>query len=76
MKIEANVPEWAPAFLKVAVAKLIESYRPDAIYLFGSHARGTSGPGSDVDLLLVVEDGADRARRGAHLACRILRPLR
>ncbi len=34
-------------------------YRPDpnavAVYLFGSFARGTAVPGSDVDLLVVVE---------------------
>lgn len=29
------------------------------VYLFGSHARGEAGPGSDVDLCLVA-DGAER----------------
>jgi predicted nucleotidyltransferase len=30
--------------------------RPDAIFLFGSHARGDAGPDSDLDFLVVVPD--------------------
>lgn len=43
-----------------ALRALVESrYRPDgnvaAVYVFGSFAWGTPAPGSDLDLLLVVE---------------------
>lgn len=62
-------------FLQSIVDKLAEAYRPEAIYLFGSHARKTNGPDSDFDLLVIVEDTADRNRRGSQLAYRILRPL-
>jgi hypothetical protein len=39
-----------------AVDRLIKSFRPDRIYVFGSHARGTPGPNSDIDLMVVVGD--------------------
>ncbi|PYO54511.1 MAG: hypothetical protein DMD83_22120, partial [Candidatus Rokuibacteriota bacterium] len=38
------------------VRRLVEAYRPDRIYLFGSRARGTAGAESDYDLLVVVPD--------------------
>ena len=34
--------------------RLVETYRPERIYLFGSRARGTAGADSDYDLLVVV----------------------
>ena len=36
--------------------RLVETYRPERIYLFGSRARGTASAGSDYDLLVVVGD--------------------
>src|SRR5262249_38790632 len=38
--------------------QLIEVTRPEEIWLFGSRARGTAGPESDWDLLIVVPDTA------------------
>ena len=38
-----------------AVARLRDALSPTAIYLYGSHAYGTPGPHSDIDLLVVVE---------------------
>ncbi len=35
--------------------RLIELYNPKYIYLFGSHAWGTPGKDSDIDLFIVVE---------------------
>jgi predicted nucleotidyltransferase len=64
-----------PTFLKQATDCLVKAYQPKAIYLFGSHARGTAGPDSDYDLLLVVDDNADKAKRKSEIAYRILRPL-
>lgn len=62
-------------FLVNVVETLAKAYHPEAIYLFGSHARNAPGPESDFDILLVVDDDADRTRRGAQLAYRVLRPL-
>jgi predicted nucleotidyltransferase len=49
------------------VARLIEMFDPERIYAFGSRARDTARPGSDVDLMVVVprsnESGYDRSRR-------------
>lgn len=42
--------------LKEVVNRLRAEFSPVAIYLFGSHAYGTSRPDSDLDLLVVVED--------------------
>ena len=36
------------------VRRLVEAYRPERIYLFGSKARGDAGPDSDYDLMVVV----------------------
>lgn len=39
-----------------AVRRLVEFYKPERIYLFGSAARGDAGPDSDLDFLVVVSD--------------------
>lgn len=39
--------------LQRSVQAIIERYRPERVVLFGSTARGESGPTSDVDLLVV-----------------------
>jgi len=44
--------------LQEIVPRLREALSPSAIYLFGSRARGTNDPGSDIDLLIVVEEDA------------------
>ncbi len=38
--------------------RLVEFYRPVRIYLFGSEARGESGPDSDFDFCVVLPDDA------------------
>lgn len=45
--------------------KLVDYFRPERIYLFGSVARGDDGPDSDLDFLVVVPD---------HIAEEKLRP--
>jgi len=36
------------------VRRIVKRFDPDRVILFGSHARGTAGPDSDVDLLIVM----------------------
>lgn len=72
------VPPCEPATsspLRDAVSRLAEAYKPEAIWLFGSQARGDAGQDSDFDLLLVVPDDADRQHRKSELAYRVLRSL-
>lgn len=40
--------------IKRMVQRIVERFHPDRVILFGSHARGTAGPDSDVDLLVVM----------------------
>jgi predicted nucleotidyltransferase len=54
------------------VRRLVEAYRPERIYLFGSVARGEAGPDSDYDLLVVVPDDAPPERSDSRLAYEVL----
>lgn len=36
------------------VRRIVEQFHPEKVILFGSYARGTAGPDSDVDLLVVM----------------------
>jgi predicted nucleotidyltransferase len=40
--------------LAQAVQRLVQAFHPERIYVFGSQARGTPRPDSDIDLLVVV----------------------
>jgi predicted nucleotidyltransferase len=48
-----------PALLEEMVRRMVEAVQPRRIILFGSAARGTMAPHSDLDLLVVVPDSAD-----------------
>ncbi len=48
-----------PVLLEEMVRRTVEAVQPRRIILFGSAARGTMGPQSDLDLLVVVADTAD-----------------
>jgi len=41
------------------VRRLVATYQPRAIWLFGSRARGTAQPDSDYDLCVVVDESAE-----------------
>jgi uncharacterized protein len=43
-----------PAMIDRIVKRIVRQFDPDQIILFGSHARGTAGPGSDLDLVVVM----------------------
>ncbi len=40
--------------IRKMVRRIVRRFDPDKIILFGSYARGDAGPGSDVDLLIVM----------------------
>jgi predicted nucleotidyltransferase len=58
-----------PADIRHRLPRLAEVFRDDvqvaAVYLFGSFARGTEGPLSDVDIAILLEPRIDRARLAA-----------
>ena len=62
----------ADPLLAEIVKRLVDSYNPEMIYLFGSKARGEEGPDSDYDLLVVVPDSAPVELHGSQLAYKVL----
>jgi len=60
-----------PAVLQEIVRRVVQAAQPDRIILFGSAARGETGPDSDIDLL-VIKSGVEHRGR---LAQRIYRAL-
>ena len=49
------------AAIKEICRRLVEFYRPERVYLFGSGARGDFGPDSDLDFCVVLPDDAPEA---------------
>src|ERR1039458_7345014 len=72
----AQGPSTEDPVLGVIIGRLVEIFRPDRIYLFGSAARGDAGPDSDYDLMIVVPDATPSAMRDAGPAYRALWRLR
>lgn len=58
--------------LKEIVGRLVDAFRPERIYLFGSHARGDVGPDSDYDILVVVSEAEEPGYRLAQRAHSLL----
>jgi predicted nucleotidyltransferase len=54
--------------LSEIVKRLVKTYQPLHIYLFGSNARSEAGPESDYDLMMVVPDDAPPEHKRAKLA--------
>lgn len=46
---------------------IVDRFDPERIILFGSHGRGTAGPDSDVDLLVVMEVAGSSRRKAAEI---------
>ena len=59
------------AVLEEIVRRLVATYRPQRVYLFGSRASGEASTDSDYDVLVVVEASEEpmhRRARAAHAA--------
>ncbi|MFQ6103416.1 MAG: nucleotidyltransferase domain-containing protein [Candidatus Glassbacteria bacterium] len=61
--------------LREIVHRLVEAYKPERIYLFGSKARGDDGGESDYDIMVVVYSSGEPSYRRAQKAYRILRGI-
>lgn len=53
--------------IQTMVDRLARGFRPQRIILFGSHARGTAQPTSDVDLLVILREVADKRRAAVEM---------
>lgn len=54
----------SPEVLRCIVSDIVREVAPEQIILFGSHARNSAGPDSDLDLLVVEsEPFGNRSRR-------------
>jgi transcriptional regulator with XRE-family HTH domain len=62
-RVEASIAQMARI--------IVERFNPERIILFGSHARGTPGPHSDVDLLVVMEVRGSKRRTAAEIGAAI-----
>ena len=51
-------PSAGDPVLAEVVRRLVKTYHPWRVYLFGSTARGDAGPDSDYDFMVVVPDDA------------------
>src|SRR5579872_996963 len=70
-----KTPTASDPVLAEVVRRLVEAYRPERIYLFGSVARGDAGPDSDYDIMVVVADEAPGETQDCELAYRVLHGL-
>ena len=55
--------------------RIVEFYRPERVYLFGSAARGDYGPDSDLDFCVVLPDDASDDLMRSHEIRKRLRDL-
>ncbi|MCY3902336.1 MAG: nucleotidyltransferase domain-containing protein [Caldilineaceae bacterium] len=62
------------AIVDTMVDRIVARFQPARILLFGSRARGTDSRWSDVDLLVVMEEVADKRRAAVEMG-RTLRDL-
>ena len=58
----AEIVASAQEKIREMVRRIVEQFHPEKVILFGSYARGTAGPDSDVDLL-VVKKVSDSKRK-------------
>jgi predicted nucleotidyltransferase len=57
-------PNAVPKKIQEMVQRIVDSFSPERIILFGSYARGTAGPDSDADLLVIKPiEGSKRQER-------------
>lgn len=56
-------PQSAQERIQEMVHRIVNQFHPQKIILFGSHARGTAGPDSDVDLMIVMPISGTRRQK-------------
>jgi len=61
--------------LDIITGLLVEEFRPEQIFLFGSHAWGDPSPDSDLDLLVIVSESDQKPAARATRAYMRLRGI-
>jgi uncharacterized protein len=56
-----DVTATPPTFLRTPIERLVRALAPTRIVLFGSYAKGSERPGSDVDLLVIADAAGEPA---------------
>src|SRR2546421_5649956 len=51
------------------VNRIVERFDPEQIILFGSYARGSANPDSDVDLLVVMKNVKSKRAKQVEIGC-------
>jgi predicted nucleotidyltransferase len=69
---EASSGALSPILTEI-IERLVRTYGPERIYLFGSTARGEGQADSDYDIMVVVPDDTPPDRRRIRLAYQALR---
>ncbi|NLI30908.1 MAG: nucleotidyltransferase domain-containing protein [Nitrospiraceae bacterium] len=64
-----------PELLETVRQRLVATYEPLAVYVFGSHAWGSPDKGSDLDLLIVVASSDEKPYKRALLGIKALSGL-
>lgn len=57
--------------IRKMVIRIARRFKPDKIVLFGSHARGTGGPDSDVDLLVIMPVTGTKRETQVNIRCAV-----
>jgi predicted nucleotidyltransferase len=66
----AETPPSLLALLQAGLIAAVAPFQPDLVYLFGSAVTGTAGPGSDVDVGILLSRVDPQERRAKLLAMR------
>lgn len=60
-KVQVSGTESDTELLRTVVERLVDGFDPERILLFGSRARGTARPDSDLDVLVVMPSGTRKS---------------
>ncbi len=53
--------------IRKMVQRIVEDFDPEKIILFGSHAKGTAGPDSDADFLVVMKIKGSKRKKAIEM---------
>lgn len=59
--VSTNVAQNPSQVIENLIHRIVSAVHPMRIILFGSAARGEMGPGSDIDVMVVMPEGTHRA---------------